>query len=246
MEEGLRGEHTPEAVRERILRGPSRSYLRDFIYGAVDGAVTTFAVVAGAAGASLSHSTVIILGFANIVADGFSMAAGNFLASRTELEMRRNAERVEERHINEIPEGEREEIRQIYAAKGFGGRDLERLVRIITAQKRTWIETMLQEEYGFARVVPNPWVAAACTFVSFLGAGLIPLVTFLMPWVPGARDPFLWSAVLSGVVFFAVGCAKSRFIARPWFLAGFQTLVIGGTAASFAFVVGILIKRIVG
>lgn len=242
----LRAEHTQEAVRQRILKGPSQSYLRDFVYGAVDGAVTTFAVVAGAAGASLPRSTVIILGFANIAADGFSMAVGNFLATRTEAEMRLNAQEIEERHIAEVPEGEREEIRQIYAAKGFAGRDLERLVKTITAQKKTWIETMLREEYGFSGTPSNPWISAACTYFSFVGAGLVPLFAFLVPAGGGEDDPFFWSAVLTGAVFFAVGSAKSRFIARPWVFAGFQTLLVGGIAAASAFLMGILIKRIVG
>lgn len=240
----IKAEHTKKAVRERILKGPARSYLRDFVYGAVDGTVTTFAVVAGAAGASLPHSTVIILGFANIVADGFSMAVGNFLSARTEAEMRSNAEEIEERHIAEVPEGEREEIRQIYAAKGFSGRDLERLVRTITAQKKTWIETMLREEYGFSGTIPNPWISASCTFISFTAAGLVPLAAFLVPAADIPYDPFLSSAVLSGVVFFAVGSAKSRFIARPWITAGLQTLLIGGVASGFAFAMGIFIKGI--
>lgn len=74
------------AIRERLSQPPKRSHLRDFIYGGIDGAVTTFAVVAGVAGAGLSATVVIILGVANLIANGFSMAVSNYAATRAELQ----------------------------------------------------------------------------------------------------------------------------------------------------------------
>ena len=86
--------HTPEAVRERLLAAPRHSYLRDFVYGSVDGAVTTFAIVSGVAGAGLPGRVVIILGLANVAADGFSMAASNFLGTRAERQLLEQARRT--------------------------------------------------------------------------------------------------------------------------------------------------------
>src|SRR6188474_3262182 len=80
--------HTPAGVRRRLEQAPRPSHLRDLIYGAIDGTVTTFAVVAGVQGARLEASIVIILGFANLIADGFSMAVSNFLATRAETQQR--------------------------------------------------------------------------------------------------------------------------------------------------------------
>lgn len=146
----------PETVRRRLSRPPSSSYLRDFIYGAIDGAVTTFAVVAGVEGADLSASVVLILGGANLIADGFSMAVSNFLGLRAAHQQLERARREEERQVSLIPEGEREEIRQIFAAKGFEGKDLERVIDVITADRELWVSTMLSEELGLGGAEPSP------------------------------------------------------------------------------------------
>src|SRR4026207_1713394 len=118
MGEAAIEDHSPEAVRTRLTRPLRPSHLRDFIYGGIDGTVTTFAVVAGVAGADLSATIVIILGFANLIADGFSMAVSNFLATRAEIQERELARSEEELEIRRTPDGEREEIRQIFALKG--------------------------------------------------------------------------------------------------------------------------------
>ena len=94
----LEASHTRQAIRSRLASGPVHSYLRDFIYGAIDGAVTTFAIVSGVAGADLSNSIVIILGIANLIGDGFSMAAGNFLGVRAERQQREQLRAMEHQH----------------------------------------------------------------------------------------------------------------------------------------------------
>jgi len=86
----LAATHTPENVRQRLQTPTTHSYLRDFVYGAIDGTVTTFAIVSGVAGAGLSTGVILILGVANLVGDGFSMAASNYLGTKTEEELRRN------------------------------------------------------------------------------------------------------------------------------------------------------------
>ncbi len=240
----LEADHTPAAVRQRLQAGPEHSYLRDFVYGAIDGTVTTFAVVAGVGGAALPSGIVVILGAANLLADGFSMAVGNFLATRTDQQLRERARRIEELHIKQFPEGEREEIRQIFAAKGFLGDDLERAVQIVTSDVQRWVDTMLKEELGLPLHGPSAWWAAVSTFSAFVLAGLMPLFPFLIQLVSGGEvsQPFLWSSLVTGAAFFTIGALKSRFVEQRWWLSGAETLAIGGSAAALAYLVGVLLK----
>jgi vacuolar iron transporter family protein len=136
-------DHSPEAIRRRLAGSPRQNYLRDWVYGGIDGAVTTFAVVAGVVGAGLSARTVLILGAANLLADGFSMAASNYSGTKTERDDKDRLRAVEERHIDMVPEGELEEVRQIFQAKGFQGSHLATVVEVITADRQRWVETML-------------------------------------------------------------------------------------------------------
>jgi VIT1/CCC1 family predicted Fe2+/Mn2+ transporter len=242
-----RASHTPEAVRDRLAGGPPHSYLRDFIYGAIDGAVTTFAIVAGVAGAQLSTGVIVVLGLANLLADGFSMAVGNFLGTRAEGQVRQRLRQVEEDHIARYPDGEREEIRQIFEAKGFRGEDLERVVDVITADRERWIDVMLTDEHGVAPTAPNPLRAALSTFVAFVVAGSLPLSVFVVelfaPAVTGR--PFLTSVVLTSLTFFLVGTMKSRFVLQRWWVAGLETMLMGGAAAGLAYGVGSLLRGLV-
>jgi len=115
-------EHSIEAIQQRLSEGPRHNYLRDWIYGGIDGSVTTFAVVTGVIGAQLSPIVILIMGFANLLADGFSMAASNFLGTKAEHDDIRRVEAIEHRHIELTPEGEREEVRQILRGRASRAR----------------------------------------------------------------------------------------------------------------------------
>jgi VIT1/CCC1 family predicted Fe2+/Mn2+ transporter len=242
----LTREHTPEAIRARLRRGPATSYLGDFVYGAVDGTVTTFAVVSGVAGAGLDEAVVIILGMANLIADGFSMAVGNYLGTRSERQARERARRAEERQIRLFPEGEREEVRQILAARGLGGADLERMVAFITADTDRWVDFMMSEELGYGIDAGNPLRAAATTFAAFVTVGFLPLLVFVADLVvPGdIPAPFPLAAALTIVGLCIVGALKARIVERSAWRSALETAAIGGAAAALAYVVGTLLENV--
>jgi vacuolar iron transporter family protein len=238
--------HDPDAIRRRLDAGSAHSYLKDFVYGAIDGAVTTFAIVSGVAGAGLSSIIVVILGVANLIGDGFSMAAGNFLGTRAEQQQRAQLRKMEERHIEEVPEGEREELRQIFANHGFQGKDLEHVVDVLSADRERWVDIMLREEHGLAMTVPSPAKAALITFAAFILVGLLPLLPFLLNLATAAicPKPYLWSSIVTAGAFFVVGTIKSRFVEQRWTRAGLETLLVGGVAAGLSYLCGVLLSGI--
>jgi VIT1/CCC1 family predicted Fe2+/Mn2+ transporter len=239
MTYALEHSHTREAIRARLGQGPRSNYLRDFIYGGIDGAVTTFAIVAGVVGADLSAAVVLLLGFANLVADGFAMAASNYSGTKAERDDYERILGIERKHIALAPEGEREEIRQIFAAKGFSGNDLERIVAVITSDRALWTKTMAVEEYGLAPTIRSPARAALTTFAAFIACGLVPLVTYLSP------GGLVACVIATGATFFGVGAIKSRWSTMAWWRSGLETFVIGIGAAGTAFAVGFGIKALV-
>jgi VIT1/CCC1 family predicted Fe2+/Mn2+ transporter len=242
---GLRDGHTPEAVRRRLANRPARSHLGDAVLGGIDGCVTTFAVVGAAAGAGFPARVSLVIGLANLLADGFSMAVSNFQSAHSQRDLVARSRREEERHIELVPEGEREEIRQIYAAKGFEGETLEAIVRVITSDRRLWVETMLREELGLDPEGPRPLAAATSTFLAFLAVGAFPLAPFLLPGLfPGSQVAA--SATFAALAFLGIGMVKGQVTGRPTLLAGLETLVAGGTAAALAFGVGHFLRQSFG
>lgn len=240
-------DHSPAAIADRLAAGPGQVYLKDFVYGAIDGAVTTLAVVSGVAGGGLASSVIIVLGLANIFADGFSMAISNYLGTRAESQRLQSVRATEEGHIDLDPEGEREEIRQIYARKGFSGQQLEEVVGVITSERRRWVDAMVQEEYGLSLQGVNAAMAGFVTFLAFLLSGSLPLIPFLLNWWQEGliADPYGLSIGITMLAFFAVGAMKGRYVEQSWYRSGLETTVVGGIAALLAYGVGVLLGDLV-
>ncbi|UTF61386.1 VIT1/CCC1 transporter family protein [Gilvimarinus sp. DA14] len=235
--------HQPHAIARRLSDGPGNSYLRDFIYGATDGLITTFAIVAGVAGAGLSPAVVIILGAANLLADGFSMGASNYLGVRADNQLKEKTRREEYEEIRLYPEGEREEVRQIFAAKGFSGAQLEDIVTTITRDRQLWVNTMLQDEHGLSLQNQKPLHAGGVTFIAFVLLGALPLLPFcigaLIPSV--SAEPYGLSVALTLVGFVVVGAIKGAQVKRSPVWSALETLAVGGGAAMLAYWVGHLL-----
>ena len=220
------------------------SYLPDFIYGGIDGSVTTFAIVAGVTGASLSPTIVLILGFANLFADGFSMAVGNYLSTKSRKEYADKIRKSEEQSVHEIPEEEKEEIREIFRDKGFTGKPLQDAVEIITSNKEIWVDTMMKDEFGIFEDHTSPLRSAFVTFLSFNLVGFIPLLAYVLAYFFSSLsdNTFTLSVVLTSCAFYIVGSIKATFVDKKWYLSGIETLLIGGAAALIAYVVGYALR----
>lgn len=228
--------HSHQEIAARIGAPPGKGVLRDAVYGAIDGSVTTFAIVAGVAGAGLSPFIIVVLGLANVLADGFSMAAAAYSGTKAEQDNYRRIRKIEEKHIRSHPKGEWLEVREILAHKGLSDRLLDDATDAVTQDKERWIDLMMEGEYGLSSSDPHPMRSATTTFLSFLVAGMIPLSPFILK-LDGAFSLSAWMTMAS---FFSIGALKSHWSLSPWWRSAVETLLIGGAAAGLAYGVGTL------
>jgi len=246
-----RKSHTSSSIKKHVheegINDIGGQYLGEFVYGAIDGTVTTFAVVAGATGASLSSGIVIVLGFANLIGDGFSMAAGNFLGERTQRDYIRKEREREEWEIENVREGEVEEIREIYRKKGFKGKDLENAVRIIISDKKIWVDTMMSEELGLIESQKKPWMTALATYFGFLLIGLIPLLAYVLSYFFDffRKNTFQIAVVMTVVGLITIGVIKRYVTKKNLFKSVVETVFVGGAAAVMAYYIGYFLQWVV-
>lgn len=238
-------DHSPESIKRRLASNTQPSFFSDAVLGGIDGCVTTFAIVSGTVGAGFSATVALVLGIANLIADGFSMAISNYEANKAQEEYAASIRRSEEEHIDQIPDGEREEIRQIFAGKGFDGEILEQIVETITADRSLWIETMLVEEHGLVSGRLQPYKSAITTFAAFTLVGAMPLIPFMIPALEMATQ-FAASCAIAALMFFAIGATKSVVYGRPVLGSGLKTLLTGSTAAGLAFASGYVLRVVFG
>ena len=221
-------------------------YLGEFVYGGIDGCVTTFAVVAGSVGAGLESAVIIILGFANLLADGFAMSVGAYLSSKSNKDNYRKHRQIEYWEVENMPELEREEIREIYRAKGFSGDLLERVVKVITSDKDRWVNDMMKEELEMMDEDKSPVYIGFVTYISFISIGLIPLIIYVIDFTkPIDRDLFMISSILTAMGFLIIGGLKAYVNQTRFWKGMLETLLLGGIAATVAYFVGDFLEKII-
>jgi predicted membrane protein (TIGR00267 family) len=225
----------PPSTRH-VERHRTKSSLRDVILGGQDGLVNILGIVLGVIAGGGSNSVLVATGFAAAITESISMGAVGYTSSVAERD-RYRAEREREREeIDSTPEAERREVRAIYAAKGFTGDLLERVVATVTMNRAIWLDTMMDEELhlqpvGTADTVRSSVVITIATLVGHL----IPLLPFL--WL--GRTPALILAIaLSAAVLFAVGVYSAVTLVGDWRKTGLKMVVIGLGAAAIGFAVG--------
>jgi VIT1/CCC1 family predicted Fe2+/Mn2+ transporter len=187
------------------------------------------------------------MGFANLLADGLSMAIGNYLGARSQQEYWREERAREIWEIENLPEAEREEIRRIYRQKGFEGQLLEGIVSTITGDRERWLEEMLREELGIQEDKIAPLMSGLVTFTAFILVGFLPVFPYVLAFFERAlvSSAFVVSIGVTAMALFSVGAARRYMTRQPWWQSGLEFLGIGGLAAVCAFSVGYLLSGLV-
>lgn len=221
-------------------------YLKSTVYGGLDGIITTFAVVSGVAGASLEPKIILILGAANLFADGIAMAFGDFLSTKAENEFNLSERIREEQEVMHRPSHERNELINIYREKGLNETDSEALVGILEKYPDVMVDTMMVEELGILENNESPLRNAIATLASFVFFGSFPLSVYLISefsLFEGVGDflergALLIACLITGITLFSLGAVKAKVTGQNRFRSGFEMLVIGGIAAAVAYGIG--------
>lgn len=223
-----------------------QQYLAEFVYGGIDGSVTTFAVVAGSAGAGLDSSVIIILGFANLIADGFSMSVGSYLSNKSELENFEKHQRIEHWEVENLPEEEKEEVRRIFRDKGFEGELLDKVVDVITEDKERWVDVMMKEELEMIKQPKSPFAMGFVTFISFISVGLVPLLIYILDYFTAGSIDHLFrsSIIMTFLAFSGIGLLKSMVTQTGKLKSIGETLFLGAAAALLAYYTGNFLEKL--
>jgi len=240
--------HSPERIVQANEEhgGAGSQYLGELVYGGLDGIITTFAVVSGVAGAQLGTPVILILGLANLLADGFSMATGAYLAAKSEQEYSRREWQRAAWEVEHFPDGERADLHEVYRQRGYAEDEARQLVEIQSREPRRWVKAMMLDELGMLEDARNPLLNGLATFISFVVAGTVPLLIYLLGLlvlIPSDAS-FPIALALSGLALFGLGAAKVLVTKLNPIRSGIEMLLVGGFAAGVAYAVGALLKGI--
>lgn len=243
--------YTKESLQDHLhnehKQNPLSEYLREIVYGGIDGIVTTFAVVAGFSGASmmsgtqatLTFTTVLLFGFANLFADGVSMGLGNFLSILTEKDVYKQHKDKERKEIVENHQMEFDETKLILEEKGFSVEEANQLATIYQRHPEYWVDWMMNNELEMPNPEnTNPYLTALSTIGSFLFFGFIPLAPYFLITLIGSQHPFMLSIIGTGSALFLLGVVKGKVIGGGMLRSIIEVIGIGSVAAALAFFVG--------
>lgn len=220
-----------------------QAYLKEIVFGGNDGIVTTFAVVAGFAGAqaanaaSLSYLTVLLFGLANLFADGASMGLGNFLSLRSEKDMYKTHQKKEHQEIHHSRQMEKEETIEILKAKGFTATQAKELTEIYMTNEKYWLQFMMNDELEMPNPTnENPILTAVATFLSFSFFGFIPLIPYVV--FGNSQNAFFYSVAATFSALILLGFLRWHITKINLFRTIFEIVFVGGVASGIAYFVG--------
>jgi VIT1/CCC1 family predicted Fe2+/Mn2+ transporter len=238
---------TPEVSSEHhgdhTHRDVNGGWLRPAVFGAMDGLVSNFALIAGMDGGTSSGSKFIVLaGLAGLAAGAFSMAAGEYTSVASQRELAHAEIEVERKEIKKHPVDEEIELAETYRAKGLDPDLASKVAKQFHADPDQALEEHVREELGIdPDDLPNPVVAAASSFVCFGVGAFIPLAPYLLG--AGTVVP---SLILALTALFVCGAVVSRVTSRSWWYSGLRQLLLGAAAAALTYFVGTLVGPGIG
>ena len=210
--------------------------VRDIVIGMSDGLTVPFALAAGLSGAVEATGIIITAGLAEVAAGAIAMGLGGFLAARTDAEHFASERAREEREIQEMPEKEAAEVAEVLRSYGLEEDKVEAVVNSILADKDRWVDFMMRFELGLEE--PDPRRASRSAFTiaaSYVAGGLVPLAPYF--FFRSVHSALIGSIVVTLLALLMFGYIKGRFTTTRPFRSAWQTVVVGGLAATAAFVI---------
>ena len=230
--------------------GSGGEFVKSLVFGGLDGIITTFAIIAASQGGGLSQRTIIMMGFANLLADAISMGVGDFLSETAENNYIREEQKREKWEMDNFMEGEINEMIEIYQERGMGANDAKEYLGILARYPKIFLENMMVDELGLMPIKDDddPYEAAKkglVTFIAFIFFGSVPVLVYLIYYAMAGGSPDEEGSSVFGVAIlatactlFALGVVKAKLTKQPMLKSGVWMLVNGGLAAAAAFGVG--------
>jgi len=217
-------------------------YIKSIVYGGLDGIITTFAVVASVAGASLTANIVLILGFANLFADAVSMGAGDYLSSKAKKEFTDGQRKKKGNTKTTV-----KQLHTIFTQKGLNPSDATTVARIFAQHKKLGVDTLMQNDLGVVEDKENAIASALWTFFSFVVFGFIPLLAYVLASTMNIfeQNTFIAASGLTVLTLFLLGALKTHVSDQHWFRSGVETILVGGFAATVAYLIGHFVALVV-
>ncbi len=210
--------------------------VRDIVIGMSDGLTVPFALAAGLSGAVASSGIIVTAGLAEVAAGAIAMGLGGYLAARTDAEHFVSERTREERETEEMPEKEADEVADVLRSYGLEGDKVTSVVNSIRADKKRWVDFMMRFELGLEE--PDPKRASRSAFtiaLSYVVGGLVPLAPYFL--YRSVLQALIGSVIVTLLALLVFGYVKGMFTTARPIRSAWQTVVVGGLAATAAFAI---------
>ncbi|MBU6340262.1 MAG: VIT1/CCC1 transporter family protein [Bacteroidetes bacterium] len=214
----------------------SSDFISDVVIGMSDGLTVPFALAAGLSGAVASNALVTTAGIAEIIAGSIAMGLGGFLAGQTELDHYRSEQRREYEEVERVPEREKQEVRDVFAAYGFSEEMQHKIANELAQDKDKWVEFMMRFELGLEEPHAQRAAQSAATIgISYIIGGTIPLLPYFFTQTP--REGLGYSILVTLICLFIFGYLKSKVTGQSPIFGALKVVLIGAAAAGAAFAI---------